>query len=182
MALKVADVEPAGIVTVGGTVSEPLPLVTETVAEVGPAAFESVTVQVANVPDARLDGAQESWLTTVAVPSEMEADCERPFSEAVTVAVELDNTAPAVAEKLPVVEPAGMVTFAATASTGLLLVRETAAPPVAAALESVTVHTAELPEVRLVGEHVNTDTPVADWREIEVLCEVELTVAVTEAD
>jgi len=33
-----------------------------------------------------------------------------------------------------------------------------------------------------VGEHVNTDTPVADWREIEVLCEVELTVAVTEAD
>lgn len=60
MALKVALLEPAAMLTAGGTVREPLPLVMETVAAVGPAALESVTVQVANVPGVKLAGAQES--------------------------------------------------------------------------------------------------------------------------
>ena len=182
MALKLALLEPAAIVTDGGRVKDPLPLVSETVTAAGPAALESVTVHVANVPGVRLFGVQESWLTTVAVPSDMEADCERPLSEAVTDAVEFVSTAAAVAEKLPVVKPAGMLRFAATASTGLLLLSETVAAAGPAALERVTVHTAELPELRLVGEQVNSDTPIGAWSAINALCDVEFREAVTDAD
>lgn len=112
----------------------------------------------------------------------MEADCERPLSEAVTDAVELVSTAAAVAENVPDANPAGMVRLAATASTGLLLLSETVAALGPAALERVTVQTAELPELRLVGEQVNSDTPTGAWSEIDALCEVEFKEAVTDAD
>jgi hypothetical protein len=56
-----------------------------------------------------------------------------PFSVAVSVAVWWVAQAPAVAVKVAEVEPAGMVTDAATGRAVLLLDRETVVPPVGAA-------------------------------------------------
>lgn len=64
---------------------------------------------------------------------------------------------PAVAVKLPDVEPAGTVTEAATGSSALLLERDTAVPPLGAAWASVTVQVDLAPEARLVGEHSSED-------------------------
>jgi hypothetical protein len=68
----------------------------------------------------------------------------------VTVVVEL--TAEVVTPKVALVAPAGMVTFAGTgASDVLLLTRETTTPPLGAALLSVTVPVDELPPLTLLG-------------------------------
>jgi hypothetical protein len=60
---------------------------------------------------------------------------------------------PAVAVKLAVVEPAGTITDAGTASRVLLLLRVTVAPPLSAAADSVTAQELDCPETRLAGLH-----------------------------
>jgi hypothetical protein len=50
-------------------------------------------------------------------------------------------------------DPTGMVTDAGTVTTGLLSDIFITAPPVGAALDSVTVQVLELPPVTVVGEH-----------------------------
>ena len=82
---------------------------------------------------------------------------ETPFKEAVSVAVWLVVKVPAVAVKVADVDPAGIVTDAATGSVALLLDRDTAVPPVGAAWASATVQVDLAPEVRLVGEHSSED-------------------------
>ncbi len=64
------------------------------------------------------------------------------------------ETAPAVAAKLALDEPAGTVTEPCTESWELLLERPTAAPLLGAALDSVTVQRVDCPEPKLVGLHV----------------------------
>ena len=60
---------------------------------------------------------------------------------------------PAAAVKLAVVEPAGTITEAGTASRVLLLDRVTVAPPLNAAPDSVTAQELDCPEPRLVELH-----------------------------
>jgi hypothetical protein len=72
--------------------------------------------------------------------------------------------APAVALNVAVVVPAATVTDAATGSTGLLLDRATEAPPVGAAVESVTVQLVAEPEFRLLGLQLSDETRAAATR------------------
>ena len=79
---------------------------------------------------------------------------------------------PAVAMKLPVVAPAATVVEAGTVSNTLLLDTETAAPPVGAAFESVTVHVL-LPElVTEDGTHASELTWAGVVKEIVAVLEV----------
>jgi len=71
----------------------------------------------------------------------------------------VDGTGLAVTAKLALVAPAGTVTLAGTLPTdGLLLERETCAPPAGAGALSVTAPVEELPPVTLVGLRVSEET------------------------
>jgi hypothetical protein len=73
---------------------------------------------------------------------------------AVTTAVCPADTLPAVAVNVAVLEPAGTMTAAGTASAARLLESVTVAPPVATGCDIVTVHVAVPPGVRVDGVHV----------------------------
>ncbi len=69
-------------------------------------------------------------------------------------------------------DPDAMVTDAGTVRSPLLLESAIAAPPMEAALESVTVQVAEAPVPRLVGEQDSELTTAAGaTRDIDVVCE-----------
>jgi hypothetical protein len=88
----------------------------------------------------------------------------------------------AVALKVVVAVPAGtMIEDTGTGRIGLLLDKETAAPPAGATWLRVTVHIALVPEVKLVGVHVNEETVSADTRLIVAAWEAPLRVAVSVA-
>ena len=70
----------------------------------------------------------------------MDAVCEAPLNVAVTMAVWLLATIPAVAVKAPVVEPDATVTVGETVSVEELLESVTVAPPELAAWDRVAVH------------------------------------------
>jgi len=70
---------------------------------------------------------------------------------AVTTAVWLLVTVPAVAVKLAVLDPLATVTVPGTVSVATLLDSATVTPPDPARLERVTVHADVPPELRLVG-------------------------------
>ena len=74
---------------------------------------------------------------------------------AVTTAVWLLDTVAAVAVKLAVVEPFDTVTVPGTARAVALLDSVTTAPPLPAAIESVTTQVDATPELRLVGAQVS---------------------------
>jgi len=86
VAVNAAVLEPAAILADAGTASNPLLLLSDTEAPPEPAAFDNVTVQDEPAPEVRLVGLQESCVTTVGATSEMPADWEPPFSDAVTEA------------------------------------------------------------------------------------------------
>jgi hypothetical protein len=151
VAVKLAEVEPAGIVRVMGTVSAELLefIATEEPPE-GAGPFR-ITVHVAAPPGARLDGlhATEVVSTTGAVMVGVNvtfAVREAPLKVAVTVALWFVVTEAAVAVKVVEVDPAGTVTNAGTVRLPALLVRVTVVPPAGAAALSVTVQF-ELPGV-----------------------------------
>jgi hypothetical protein len=72
---------------------------------------------------------------------------------AVTVALPLELMLPAAAVNVAVVAFAGTVTEAGTVSEPPFDDRDTVAPPVGAALDSVTVQVLVALEARVVGEH-----------------------------
>jgi hypothetical protein len=82
VAVKLADVAPAGIDTDGGTVTDGVLLESATVP---PAGLVTMTTQVVDV--AAPTGAQVSDVMAAGAVRATEADCEDPFREAVTVAV-----------------------------------------------------------------------------------------------
>jgi hypothetical protein len=129
----------AGIVMPFGTVTTPLLLDNATVAPPAGAAAERVTMQM-ELPGAfTVPGEQLSPLGTVTVAFRLtEVDWLSPFSAAVTVAVWLLPTFPAVAVNAALPWPAGMVTLSGTVNKALPLVRATAAET-AVALLSDTV-------------------------------------------
>lgn len=81
----------------------------------------------------------------------MEAVCDAPFKEAVTMAVWTLVTTPALAVKVATREPAATVTDPGTVSAVVLLDSVTVTPPDPAALASVTVHVDVPPGLRFPG-------------------------------
>jgi hypothetical protein len=92
-----------------------------------------VTVHVLEEFCPRLVGLQLSEETRTGATKLMLAVLETPFSFAVIVAVWFELQAPAVAVKVAEVDPAGMVTDAATGKVVLLLDRDTTVAPLGAA-------------------------------------------------
>jgi hypothetical protein len=96
----------------------------------------------------------------------MEAVSDAPLKVAVTTAVWVLATAPAVARKVATMEPAATVTDAGSVNTGVLLESVTTTPPEAATLDSVTIHVEVAPELRLVGAQESevrvTEEPAGD--------------------
>jgi hypothetical protein len=86
-----------------------------------------------------------------------------------------------VALKVAVMAAAATMADAGTVSVGLVLVRETNAPPAGAALLNVTVQVLEAFCPRLVGLHESDDTRTGATRPIVAFAEVLLYVAVTVA-
>lgn len=143
VAVKVAEVEPAGTVTDGGTVRVGLLEDTATVAPPVGAVADSVTVQEVLVLEARLEAVQCREVGVTGASTEMMRGSDVPLREAVMVAPALGVMAPevgvAVAVKPAEVEPAGIVTDSGTLRVGLFEDRVTTRPPAGAALDSVTV-------------------------------------------
>ncbi len=84
---------------------------------------------------------------------------------------------PAVAVKAAVVEPAATVTESGATSSALLLDIETVAPPVGAALESVTVQLVLPPDPNVVGLQAKAETKTGATRAMVVLCDWPFKVA-----
>ena len=147
VAVKVAVVAAAPTVTDAGTLSEEQLLDSATVP---PPVCDRVTVQVLDWPVLRLEGVQVSALTDTGTESAMEAACDVPFSDAVTVAVCALEMDPAEAVKVAVVAAVPTVTDAGTLSEELLLDSATVPPPVC---DRVTVQVLDWPALRLVGAH-----------------------------
>lgn len=87
VAANVPTVAPAGIVTEAGTESAPLPEANVTFAPPAGAGWDSVTVQVVEPGVAIEEGVQANPLICELAPKLIEALCDTPFAEAVTVAV-----------------------------------------------------------------------------------------------
>jgi len=179
VAVNVAVLDPAATETVAGTVNSALLLLSETVAA-ALTAFERVTVQVEVAADPRLVGEQDSRLTTACEIKEMDADCEPPFSDAVTDAVWSLVMLPEVAVNVPVLDPLATDTVAGTVNSALLLLSETVAA-VLAAFERVTVQVEVAAEPRFDGMHESRLTTVGATSEKDVDCEPPFSDAVTTA-
>ena len=76
---------------------------------------------------------------------------------------------PALTEKVAEVAPAATVTEAGTVRAALSSERETALPPVGAALVRVTVQVLEAPAARLVGVQAREERAVEATREREAV-------------
>lgn len=165
VAVKVAEVADAATFAEAGTVS--IELLSETATDAPPegAGPESFTVQVLLAPDAKVVGVQVSdeTVTAAAAVRLNEAVFEPPFKAAVTTAVVLAVTVPAVAVKVAEVVEAATLTEAGTVSIELLSESATAAPPEGAAPESVTVQVLVPADANVAGVQVSDETvTVAD--------------------
>ena len=139
---NVAEVEPAGTVTLEGTVAAAvLELDSDTAAPPVPAAAVRVTVPVLVWPLTIVLGLTEMLLSAadggvMVTPKVLLT----PEYEAVNVAAVEELTVPAVTVKVAEVDPAETVTLAGTLATVVLeLESVTTAPPVPAAAVRVTV-------------------------------------------
>jgi hypothetical protein len=93
----------------------------------------------------------------------------------------LELTVPAVAVKLPVVDPAATVTEAGTVSTALLSETATEVLAVGAA-DNVTLQVEVAPDAIEVGEHCSDETVIAGGVIVtEAVCELPFSEAVTVA-
>ena len=153
MAVKVALLSPAPILTLPGTVTLALLLESVTL-EALTAAAVKVTVQV-EVPGAfTVAGEQLKLLICAAAARLMVDGWLRPFKVAVTVALWLLLTVPEVAVKVALPWPDATTTLAGTVSNPLLLASVTVAALVAALFRvTVQVLDALLPNVE--GAHAS---------------------------
>ena len=144
------------------------------------AALLRATVQV-EVPGAfTLAGVQDKPLRVVAAFRFTDALLLCPFQLAVTVAVWSLLTVPAVAVKVPLLDPALIVMLAATLNRPRLLDKATVAVLVAALL-SVTVQVALCPVPRVPGVQLNADNCAGATRFKVNVCATPPALAVTAA-
>ena len=148
--LKVTELEPAGTVTLTGTVAaEPLALNATARPPVG--AFPlSVTVPVEGVPPTTELGDNETPVTFSGLIVRA-AFWLVPFKVAVIVADVVDDTLVVLTVKVAVVAPAVTVTEVGTVALEVPEPSATTMPPVPAAAESVTVPVEGVPAVTVLG-------------------------------
>ena len=175
-------VAPAATVTLAGTVRPALLLDRATTAPPVGAAPLKVMVQALVPGPVRLDGEHVRLLTVTGafkVMAEVELE---PLAVAVTVAVESLAMVPAVAEKVPVAEPAATVIEAGVVRDALFEARFTGRPPVGAAALTVTVHVLAPPELSEAGMQARLVSVTGGTRLTDAVFEVLLYSAVTTTD
>jgi len=149
-------VDPAGTVTLAGTVATPLVLESVTDAPPAGAAAVRVTVPVTPFPPTTLDGftltddndagaGADAGVTVIVVVF------VAPPNPAVIVASVFAETAEVEIVNVRLVEPAATVTLAGTVAAALLLDSVTSAPPLGAADVRVTVPVDALPPTSVDG-------------------------------
>jgi hypothetical protein len=160
LAVKTAEVAPAGTVTEAGTAKTALLSERATTVPAAGAALLRVTVQLAKELEARDAGLHTRPVGTVGEVRLREKLTAVPESVAVMDAIASVVTADAVAGKTAEVDPAGTVTEAGTPSAELLLESATMAPPAGADPVRVTVHVERPTPVMVLGSQPNADTPM----------------------
>ena len=153
MTTKVAEVAPAGTVTVAGTEATVLD---ETRVIVDPpvgAIAESLTVPVAVPVPVMTAGLIVKLVSTGGLTVRF-ADCVTPLDVAEMVAPVAVDTAVVVTVKVAVFAPAAMVTEVGTVALVELDASEMARPPVGAAVPMVTVPVEDAVPTTLVGDKV----------------------------
>lgn len=159
LAVNVALVNPAGTVTLDGTlVAAVLLLVSATTAPPAGAGPLSVTVPAEELPPVVLDGFIASEVSTGG-STVIVAVCVTPLNAAEMVAVVAALTAFVVAANVVLVVPSAIVTVAGTLTDRSLLESETTAPPVGAGPLIVTVPAEELPPVTSAALSVTEESP-----------------------
>jgi hypothetical protein len=136
--VNLADVTPAEIVTVAGTVARGLELLSVTTAPAGGAIPFIVTVALVLTPPTTEPGLRESALNAAGLMVRG-ADLIVPLNDAEMLAVTGAVTAAVVIWNVAVVAAAGTVTETGTLADGVELERLTSVPPAGAAAERVTV-------------------------------------------
>ena len=157
VAVNVADLAPAAMVTVAGTVTELDPLVRATLNPPTGALLLIATVPVELAPPATDAGLNVTAVTLGAV-TVRSAVLVTPFAVAETVPVVSTPTGTPVTVKVAVVLPAETETVGLTVTAAELLLRATPMFPAGAALVSVTVAVAVDPPATLVGAIVKEAT------------------------
>jgi hypothetical protein len=177
VAVNPTVVAPADAVTLAGTVALALLLDNATARPPPGAAPLKVTVH-AEVPGAfTLAGLQVTLLGVTEATRFTVVFAVCAFKVAVTVAVALLLTVPAVAVKAPLLALVAMVMLAGKVSTPLLLERLTTVV-LKAALFSVTVQVEACPVPKVLGAQLTLDNCAGATRLKMVLCEALLAVAV----
>lgn len=151
--VKLTVVAPASTVTDDGAVNTVDPLfVRATTAPPGGAGPDNVTRHVVLPFTESVVKVHESPLTADGGPIEIFAAAVVPFRVAVSVAVWFTVSVPVEMLNVPLTVPAATVTVAGADNAGeALFASVTAAPPVDAAIERVTVHVVPLFEDKLVA-------------------------------
>jgi hypothetical protein len=180
--LKVPVAAPAATVSDAGAVNIGDPLfVSVTTAPPVSTALDNVAVHVVLAFEDNIAAVQLNPVTPGSGCNNTFAVAVDPFSVAVRVAVWFAVTVPVEMLNVPATVPADTVTDAGAVNTGeALFVKATTAPPVSAALESVTVHDVPLLEDRAVKVQPIPRTVGSDWRDI-VAVAVPFSVAVNVA-
>jgi hypothetical protein len=153
--VNVALVEDGKTATNTGTVSSVVLLDTATERPAAGAETFIVRVHALLAPEIRDWGEHVRPITVGVLIKLIEALAAPPLTMAVTVAELLLGTVPAEAGKLAVLLPAATVTEVGVVKSVLLSERATTAPPVGAALFSVTVQLLTPPDVSVAGLQVN---------------------------
>ena len=167
--------EPAGTVTVAGTLRDCELAATATTAPPVGAAFDRVAEQLAEFPGLKTVGLQDSAVRVVApLLSVTVVVCEALFRLAVMVTLWLVVKAPAVAVKFALTLPDEIATDAGTVRADELLDTATVIPLAPAALVRLTAQLALAPLLSVAGEHETRLTTVAEVRDTDVVCETPL--------
>jgi hypothetical protein len=159
-AVKVAVLLPTEAVTVAGMFTLELLLVSATTKPPAAAGLLRVTEHVLEVPARTVAGVHATDTGAGDETTLSENALATPFSVAFSATVRSEVTAPEVAEKPTLADPAGITTLAGTVTTVLLLVSMTIAPPAGATDVMAKVQLAVDAEPIVPGLQVSAPTPV----------------------
>ena len=155
--VNVRLIEPAGTVTVAGTVTPARLLESETTIPPVGALLDNVTVPVELLLPTTLDGATETDANRPARTAKAPVTLDAPVLAVTTTPVSVE-TAFVLTVKIASCEPAATVTVAGTVAAASLESRLTTMPPVGALVSRLTIPVAVLPPATPAGEMVMTET------------------------
>jgi len=173
--------DPAGTFTEDGTAKTQLLAESDTVIPPLVAGDDNVIMQAAVDPADRMAGLQLTPVTSVGATRVKLAVCEAPFKLAVTAALCVLVSVPAVAVKVAVVAPGVTVTDAGTLKAALLLATATTLPPAGAAWLNVIVQVVEELAFTLAGLQDRPVTTMGATKVKLAVCVVPFKLALTVA-